>query len=428
MKRIQYLKVGAVSAVVAVGITALFAWLRGGDYSALTFAANMFIVAGSGVAARYLFETRKLPAPVLQVIDRCFALGPRDMARGVLNVLASYPALVFGVMAILVWEPSAPDVDTLPSFAAGVWHAVVMIGTIWMLVVAVQLVLVGIINDNDPWQSILSVVERFVMLGLVLLAVRVFGNDLADLAVGVKENPDAALAMLTACVLLGAAFSFAPGRRMVAARGNSGYAVAAGVMGARKERAPADIQRTAVHEAGHLLLYACLLEVPADLSVIVHTEVGAADKYRGFVNHAGEEPTVTTERFAHWAMLRHLAGAEAEFIVFGERADGACGDNSNWMSAATMYLSSGFGEAFFAKPDGEAQIMHNRAVLNSLKARCVAEVDAFVATNKALLEELAAAIVEHKSMTREQLLPYLARVADVETMPRVRYNEKITEQ
>lgn len=106
----------------------------------------------------------------------------------------------------------------------------------------------------------------------------------------------------------------------------------------------------------------------------------------------------------------HLAGAEAEFASFGERADGSDSDNRHWLAAATHYLKSGFGEVFYADPQAAAQIAHNRAVLNSLKSAHLAELGDFFVANKTVLDELAHAIAEVNTMNRDEIAPYLDRV------------------
>jgi len=187
----------------------------------------------------------------------------------------------------------------------------------------------------------------------------------------------------------------------------AGYAVA---RPRPKPRKPEDIQRTAIHEAGHVLLFAMRGELPEAFTVSVHAEISGHDLYRGRVEYAQPAPDVLTEGYLRWSMLMHLAGAEAEFIALGERADGAQTDNEKWLGAATAYLSSGFGEVFYAAPADDAQIEHNRVVLNALKSECTQEVRTFFTANRQVLDELSAVIAKDKVLNREQLVPYVARV------------------
>ncbi|KAF7963798.1 hypothetical protein AWV80_05805 [Cupriavidus sp. UYMU48A] len=228
----------------------------------------------------------------------------------------------------------------------------------------------------------------------------------------VKGNPDAALAVVAGIIVVRLMFALAPDRLLMVARGadgRPGYAQA--VARPKRARAAKDIYRTAAHEAGHLLLFADLLELPTQLTVNVMEELGHQDEYRGFVRHSDEfVPEVLTESYMRWLMLMNLAGSEGEFAMLGDRADGAVGDNQIWLKVATFYLSAGFGEVFYVDPVGDAQQAHNRAVLNALKALHLAELTARFATNQAVLGELAAAIAERKAMTREEIAPYLLRV------------------
>ncbi|UIF89254.1 hypothetical protein [Cupriavidus sp. UYPR2.512] len=160
------------------------------------------------------------------------------------------------------------------------------------------------------------------------------------------------------------------------------------------------------------MLYADLPDLPATLTVNVMGELGHQDEYRGYIRHSDEHvPEVLTEKYLRWVMLVNLAGSEGEFALLGDRADGAVGDYQMWLTAATFYLSAGFGEVFYADPVGDAQQAHNRAVLNTLKAQHVAELAVRFATNKVVVRELAGAIAAKKAMTRDEIAPYLARVA-----------------
>ena len=61
-------------------------------------------------------------------------------------------------------------------------------------------------------------------------------------------------------------------------------------------------------------------------------------------------------------------------------------------------------------PAGNAQSEHNRLVLNALKAECTKEVRAFLNLNRQVLDELSALIAKDKTLDRDQLAPYMARV------------------
>lgn len=410
-----YMKCLAVN--VAAGV--LFNLVAGSHLSPLRFVVGVLEFVAAGMLTTYLINTRRLPGVVLQALDRLQQSTPKDLARGLLRVVGEHPALVFGLLAVLAWDQSVPTPDSLPVPAQAIYSATNTVGIFWLVLWTIWKASVDVVVARNLFAVAISFVERFIMLSLALVAVRGFGVELAEVVASVKANPDGALALVAAIIVVRVAFAFAPARGVAATRGVEapGYAV---VPAPRRERSAQDIHRTAVHEAGHLLLFGGRAELPADLAVKVLPQIGYMDLYRGQVTHAGNTPAERTEGYLHWHMLLHLAGSEAEYIALDERADGSCGDNSNWLNAATAYLSSGFGEVFYADPAGDAQLAHNRAVLNDLKARCVREVREFLAANRALLDELAAAIADHKTMNRDQLATYLSRVTAADTLPRAR--------
>jgi hypothetical protein len=410
-----YMKRVAANVAAGVLLNLVAGWLRDWHVSPLGFTGGVIGFTAAGMLAAYLRDTRRLPGVVLQVLDRLQQTRPKDLARGLLRFVSEHPASVFGLLAVLAWGQTVPAVGTLPASAQAIYNATHTIGMTWLVLWMIWRAAYDAILSGNPVAVAISLVERFIMLSLALVAVRAFGVELADVVASVKANPDGALAFVAALIVVRVAFAFAPARSVAAARGIG--AIGPAVQAQPRKRSAQDIHRTAVHEAGHLLLYSGRAELPADLSVKVLSELGDMDLYRGQVTHADNTPTVRTEGYLHWSMLMHLAGAEAEYIALGERADGSRGDNSAWLNAATVYLSSGFGEVFYAEAAGDAQLAHNRAVLNDLKARCVRQVREFLAANRVLLAELAGAIAEQKTMSRAQLAPYLARVVAADTIP-----------
>lgn len=396
----------AISAAAGLAFNLVLRWLLGWQQSALGVAVNVLTFIGGAALTGYLIEKRLLPSLLLRALDRIPAISAKALATGLVRFVAEYPALVFGLIAIPLWAGSAPPVETLPKAAQAVYNAVLILGLLWVVASAISLAFLA----PATVASAVSLVERFMLLSLVLVGVRAFANELSDVIHIAKENPDASLAVAAAFVLLRAAFALSPSRNIAVARGSmdvAGYAVA---RPRPRPRKPEDIQRTAIHEAGHVLMFAARGELPEAFTVSVRAEISGHDLYRGQVEYAQPAPDVLTEGNLRWSMLMHLAGAEAEFVALGERADGAQTDNAKWLADATAYLSTGFGEVFYAAPASEAQIEHNRVVLNALKSECTQEVRTFLTANRQVLDELSAAIAKDKVLNRDQLAPYVGRV------------------
>lgn len=333
----------------------------------------------------------------------------RNLARSASRFVISHPMPFFclaWLIVIIFVAQSAPQIDDLPDSAQLVYATVRLFGYAGLTYIIFYR---GLVANEGVLSTLSIVVERGTFLAAGLLFVRMFGAELAEALVWVRKYPDAAMAVVAGVALVRVIFAFSPSRSFISARANADFRYAAG--GDRIARGEKDIHRTAVHEAGHLMMFADLPELPAELAVKVLAEIGCTDKFRGHVSHSTEAwPVVRTEGFLRWLMLMHLAGSEAEFVIFGGRADGAEGDNRDWLHAATSYLSAGFGEVFYSEPIGAAQTAHNRAVLNDLKAAHVADLGRFFAANTVVLRDLAAAVTEKKAMAREEIAPYLLRV------------------
>ncbi len=146
--------------------------------------------------------------------------------------------------------------------------------------------------------------------------------------------------------------------------------------------------------------------------------IGPLDEYRGQISASSVDPPEYTERFLRWPMLMRLAGNAAEAWVLGEEADGAISDPHEWIIKATHYLTSGLGEVFYADATDDAKIAHNRAVLNTLKAVQQEALASFIAANGALLTDLASAIEDKLSLSRDEIRPFLERVVFTPEVPR----------
>lgn len=420
MKYSRYLKVAAVNALIGTMGSVIAAWFRDWNTSPLLFVGSVAAFTIGGVGARYLLDTRRLPGLVLRFLDHLSNMTWRDHVRWHMETLREYPALILAVTATIVWGSTAPELDSLPAAAQAIYRSTYRFGMVWMIASMVWMAAESAINRINPVGMIVRLMEQTAIFSLALVVIRLFGTELADIVESATARPEVAVEVGIAAIVLRIAYGLVPKRSFRIARENPLYGGIVGVL-RRRPRSESDIRRTSVHEAGHLLTYACLSELPSRLTVEVLPFISDMDTYSGQVTHSATPPEVPTEGFIHWAMLLYLGGTEAERIVLGQRASGACEDTQQWLTAALDYLKAGFGEVFYDAPKTDAEKSHNRAVLNDLKARCTAELGDFLTTNKVLLEELAAAIAEKKSMTRAEIEPFLARAIRTEALPHAAY-------
>lgn len=349
---------------------------------------------------------------VRQVINAC--------ARAALE----NPTLVLAVMIYVTLAPSAPDVETLPGVAQGIHTIVNILGWTMLLIwTAMQFVSLRSVPDVEGHLSrvvgiIGGLLVRGILLDAALAAVRVYGTELVKAIEWVLANPQSSLVGVTAVLIVWAVFVMAPPRRYMSALHAPVAARASLAAPLRVPRDANDIHRTAVHEAGHALMYAAAKTIPADLRVTVFEEIGTHDLFRGHVTHTNPAPDVLTEGYLHWRMLMSLAGSEAEKAVLGDRADGSNGDNRDWVRDATHYLSSGFGDVFHGDPTTALQGAQNVEALNRLKKVHLEALASFFKVNDALLRELAKAIVDMKTIPRDGLSTFLERVVFTNQIPK----------
>lgn len=341
--------------------------------------------------------------------------GPKALVSRALCLLLENALLIFGMIVVVVFDTWAPASGNLPASAQAMFDATTVIGSLTLVWWVGQCVFGDLGWEISLSDTIKGCIARFILLAYALVGIRAFSSERAGLVANVKSHPDQALGFVAALIVVRFAFGVAPKNMGVP----TSYRGAADV---RRQRSMQSIHRTAVHEAGHLFLYGGKADLPPGLVVKVFAEMGDTDLYRGFVDHSGVRPGVLTEGYLGWVMLLHLAGSEAERIVLGERADGSASDNNKWLLDATTYLSSGFGEVFYADPYDDDKLAHNRLVLNALKADCTERVRTILMANRALLDELTDVILEKKTMNRDELAPYLARVVGVES----RWDEEVT--
>lgn len=338
----------------------------------------------------------------------------RTCVHASLPWLVHQPTLTVGVPLLWVVEQGAPALAGLPEAAVAI-HQATLFGGIGLLVI--QFVWSAAVAGGDEQglvHATVATLERLTLLALALVSIRHFGFELAEAFTLAKHDPDTAMAVVAAAILLRVILAIAPSRRpQLAHETPRGVAV---MTPPRARRLPADIHRTAIHEAGHLLLFSARDVLPDDLHVKVFEVLGPLDAFRGQVIHANDRPEVVTEQYLWWSMLLRLGGTEAERVVFGDRGDGAVQDNANWICDATAYLTNGFGTVFHAQPDGEDQREHNRAALNELKAQCAEVVHDFLSRNADLLAELGQLIAAELQLDRARIEPFLKRAIDTDAL------------
>lgn len=339
-------------------------------------------------------------------------IAARLMRLGVENAV-----IIGGVALIYAWGKSAPAPASLPEPAATIYGVAWQCGWLWFMIWAVFRCLLAFGGAQHGFLTVMrGMLARIVMLTLASVAICKFSPMLVALIQEIEARPHATVATAIGLLVVYGVFGFVdrwvdlPGRQYVVARAAIAEACASVSENRRRPRTESEVRRTAVHEAGHALLYAAMPSLPENFVVKVFWDLGPNDRYRGFVRSAANCQTAQVESVSHWKMLFDLAGTVAEKIVYGVRADGAIEDNTRWTRAAQEYLACGYGEVYFEEPATELEAECNQRALNRLKSAHYEVLETFLDANRALLDELAERLLTVGELDHKGIAPYLARV------------------
>lgn len=320
------------------------------------------------------------------------------------------PHWIICAAVIVAGELFGLSVSALPPYVAHMYALLMQAGVMVLIVAtcydAMTLCLRG--DADYTGQLAYSLIKRIVLLCVALQAISIpFVALLIETIISEAVNfPGNALAAGGA----GVVFAFIFNRTRPVHEGGA-FAPAVAYAGFVRRMTDDERHKVAVHEAGHLLLFGLLSEIPEGLEVRVAEETGK-ESVRGQVKMSLGFDVLTTETRLRWLMWMLMAGMEAQFVVFGERSDGADTDMQEWRHAALRYLASGFGEdVLCSAPAAETDDARNLLALRVLKRECEREVRALLAQNRAVLDELTACAL--KGASREALIPILARVEGV---------------
>ena len=165
---------------------------------------------------------------------------------------------------------------------------------------------------------------------------------------------------------------------------------------------------TAVHEAGHVLMFA-LAPRNAHLHAEVRRRQDGEQVTLGRVAYAKRDWQVGADTM-QWEMQHFLAGAEAERALLGDVHGRNGSDLARHEQVLRAYLASHApGELIFAAGT-EADAHHNAAVLARHRAAQQAQVQAFMQANLGTLERVADALVMRGSLEARDLYPLLRGV------------------
>lgn len=312
------------------------------------------------------------------------------------------PQIALGIAALLLmWF--GPDEETLSQAMKIVYAVMMYIGCSAIFVQGVGSLIKDHSRHPHPKAILIPIftsLERCLWLYVGLRLICALHAPLEDAQAWIKNNPEPVIATafgLLTLMFLDCVWRFSH---------RSPYAEVI-------ERVPTDRKsqdRTAIHEAGHALLYAALDPLPPNFKVCVAQTMGADDTIAGFVARDRKKDSNNTANYLEWRMLMALAGVEAEYVVFGDPGEAGAGDYEDWQKAAKTWLKKGHGESYYLDPKSNAEAASNRDVLTRLKFAQTATVRAFLREHEQLLQSMAGEIRKRECSELEELRQYLVKV------------------
>ena len=182
----------------------------------------------------------------------------------------------------------------------------------------------------------------------------------------------------------------------------------------------------AAHEAGYMLMFAALQPIPKDIILHLDKQAGTAIHSSSDVNPDFDTQRLCDNRtYMDWQMLLWQAGTVAEQYLIGREVLDAADDYLRWLHCASTYIVKLFWDdlkiikqqqnlqiRFFLRGDPALR------ELSVLKLKQCALLATFFELNDAVLRELSAATQEKRTLRRDDLLPFFARVRFPEGFPR----------
>lgn len=184
-------------------------------------------------------------------------------------------------------------------------------------------------------------------------------------------------------------------------------------------RSEQDIRATAIHEAGHVMMLACLSRIPSSVEVEVAHTYCEESRLKGCVRGV-PTPSEVTPEYLQWRMLLLLGGTQAERVATGARTVGCASDLTQWQAAARMWLANGFG------PDlpvptaqaTEAELEHNRQLMRELRVQQTQVLERFFERNRSTFDTLVQELQASGVLNASRLAKLLAPVVITEGLPR----------
>lgn len=182
-----------------------------------------------------------------------------------------------------------------------------------------------------------------------------------------------------------------------------------------------DRQVSAIHECGHVMIYALANVIPSDLRTVIYNSSGRTESL-GQVSATHIDHKIKSKSELEFMMYLKLGGIAAEKVRFKEHLSGGGSDIEQWKGFASQYITSGFTPITFEgltkqEVDFESEVGNQR--LTNMYQEQLFDLNDFYLNNWKVLNELSAKLLEENELDAEALRPYLERVSIPKWMSKV---------
>jgi hypothetical protein len=183
----------------------------------------------------------------------------------------------------------------------------------------------------------------------------------------------------------------------------------------RKKITHDDIQRAAVHESGHALVYAALGAMHPKFKISLN-HIGK-NGILGFVTRFEHRNRLVPISFLEWQMLVALAGKEAEMVMLNSHNGGSESDYAGWYELANEYFMSNHGGIYYAKPKNEFEHEENKEKIESLQFEQRALLYDFFTMNLDIIKSLSGLLIESRTLSGVEVSSLFSQVEFPENFP-----------
>ncbi len=319
-------------------------------------------------------------------------------------------ALMLTIAIIAYSNQHVPDVSM-------VQHVQSMVGTLGLCIVALMPMIRILSFTPIATLSPASILKQLVWgVTAYSCALWVIGEVGDDVYQWYLTNPTETAAFAISLMICWPILSFSLRPTNIPTYSHGNISTNGGVLHSR-EATTRDKQYIAAHEAGHALVYAALGGLPSNVKVAINNK--ADDQgVLGFVSGISNQHLLVEKSFAEWRMLVCLAGKLGETVIHGESTLGSRNDHQMWVSIARVYLANHYQGMFYDTPQNKFEHEQNEYLLEQLQEEQVSILRNFFEYNYVVFKELVSALLENRSMAREDLYLFLNRVTLPGDIPR----------